>query len=349
MEMRKDYILNRKVIYAPGRKARPKEFKPIVAEIKEDKNCFFCPGNEAMTPNETQRIDEIDAKGNKTGRWSVRSFPNKFPVVGPKDEKEKLAKTEKYYSLQSVYGHHEVIVESNDHSKQLFDLTKEEYFNVVRIYKDRSAALLGQKGVKYVTLFKNHGSAGGTSIIHTHAQLVGYNKVPELVNDEIIAARKTFKPSAKTKKEKIECAYCEIAAKETVSPRFVYQNNTFTSFCPYASRYNYEVWIFPKKHIKSISALKEDQLKDLAEIMQLILGKLKELNCSYDFYFHTSPKSKSDGELHFHIEICPRIATWAGFELSTDEIINTMLPEDAANFYKGIEIKGTENTTPPTH
>ena len=38
--------------------------------------------------------------------------------------------------------------------------------------------------------------------------------------------------------------------------------------------------------------------------------------------------------MHFHIEITPRVAEWAGFELSTGTIINTISPEDAAEFYR---------------
>ena len=212
------------------------------------------------------------------------------------------------------------------------------------MYKQRYSALLKSKGVKYVTLFKNHGSAGGTSIIHTHTQLVAYNKVPKLVQDEIAAVKKNKirLKSAKgeddeKKKFDHKCAFCEIAKQESSSPRTVFQNSSFTVFCPYASRYNYEVWLFSKKHIKSIAMLNDSQLIELAEALHFILKGLKELNCGYDYFIHTSPKLPIDGELHFHIEICPRIATWAGFELSTEEVINTVTPEDAAEFYRNAQ------------
>ncbi len=76
----------------------------------------------------------------------------------------------------------------------------------------------------------------------------------------------------------------------------------------------------------------ETKLMDLAKIMKKILVKLKKLNAPYNFQVHYSPEGE---DLHFHIEICPRLATWAGFELSSDCTVNIVSPEQAAKFYRG--------------
>lgn len=60
--------------------------------------------------------------------------------------------------------------------------------------------------------------------------------------------------------------------------------------------------------------------------------KLKELNAPYNFYLHYAPQGK---DLHFHIEVAPRLAIWAGFELGNDIFVNIMSPEEAAKFYRG--------------
>ena len=78
----------------------------------------------------------------------------------------------------------------------------------------------------------------------------------------------------------------------------------------------------------------EVKLDDLASILKKILMKLKEMNLPYNFFLHYAPDGK---DLHFHIEICPRLATWAGFELATNATINSVSPEDAAKFYRGEE------------
>ena len=63
--------------------------------------------------------------------------------------------------------------------------------------------------------------------------------------------------------------------------------------------------------------------------MKKILMKLKELNANYNFYLQYGIE-----KMHFHIVIAPRLSTWAGFELSTQTIINSMPPERAAEFYR---------------
>ena len=86
-----------------------------------------------------------------------------------------------------------------------------------------------------------------------------------------------------------------------------------------------------KKHKTSMEELNDEELSDIALILKKILFKFKKINASYNFFIHYSPEKEN---LHFHIEVCPRIATWGGFELSTNAVINSVLPEDAARFYR---------------
>lgn len=308
IELRKDYILNRWVIISEKRGDRPKQFKKIDV-VKDDQLCYFCPGNENLTPPEIGRVED-------NGKWKVRWFPNKFPAVGLFPT---LGKSKKPFEHLNAYGYHEVIVETNDHSKQLWDLSPQETAGILKIYASRIKELSKKKNVGYVVVFKNHGREGGTSIVHTHTQLMTVPMVPLIVQEEIKASRKGK-----------QCTYCSVIKKEVKSPRFIAQNNDFVAFCPYASRFNYEAWIFPKKHITSLMQCNEAELASLAEMLQKILGKIKTLDVSYNFLIHYGPKN----DLHFHIEITPRAAIWAGFEISSDIIINSVSPEQAAEFYK---------------
>ena len=91
----------------------------------------------------------------------------------------------------------------------------------------------------------------------------------------------------------------------------------------------------PKRHIENLDNMQDFELKDMAEIMNKALLKLKEINAPYNYYFHYSPIGE---KLHFHIEITPRLSRWAGYEFSTGTIINSIPPEDAAKFYRGEEV-----------
>ena len=89
--------------------------------------------------------------------------------------------------------------------------------------------------------------------------------------------------------------------------------------------------VLQKKHKKTMEGLEENELMDMAAALKKIIVKLKKINVSYNFFVHYSPEKEN---LHFHIEITPRIATWGGFELSTNAVINSVMPEDAARFYR---------------
>jgi len=313
IELRKDYILDRWVIIASERKKRPREFKKT--KSKKEEICYFCPGNENLTPKETGRIE-------KNNKWIIRWFPNKFPAVDLKGNPEIRCANE-YFTYSDAFGIHEVIVETPNHNKQLADLTEEHIKKVLKVYAKRIKELSKTAGTKYVLIFKNEGMEAGTSLIHSHTQLMTYNKIPVLVEDEVNAS-KTYRT----------CPYCEIISIEKNSYRRVFENDNFVSFTPYASRFNYEIWIFPKEHIRSITEMDETKLGDLASMLKKILLKLKEINLSYNFFLHYAPDEK---DLHFHIEVCPRLAVWAGFELATNATINSVSPEDAAKFYRGEE------------
>jgi UDPglucose--hexose-1-phosphate uridylyltransferase len=318
MELRKDYILDRWSVIAEKRAKRKHEFKKEKKdEKKPSKDCFFCPGNESLTPNETGRIE-------KNGKWTIRWFPNKFPAVN-KEGNPSIRNADKYFTYSDAYGIHEIIVETPDHNKQLSDLSEKKIKEVLEVYSKRIKELGRLPETKYVLVFKNKGAEGGASLMHSHTQLLTYNKIPELVKDKVEASKKYEK-----------CPYCEIIEIEKKSHRRVFENNSFVSFTPYSPRFNYEVLIFPKKHIKNITEMDENMLSELASMLKKILSKLKEVTESYNFFLHYSPEGE---DLHFHIEICPRRSDWlwAGFELGTNATIIAVSPEDAARFYRGEE------------
>ena len=309
-ELRKDYILDRWVILSTGRGKRPKEFVDQQSQ-KSAAECFFCPGNETMTTVEIGRIE-------KSGQWQMRWFENKFPALDTGCAPE-LKTHNRFYTFALNCGNHEIVVETNEHAKQLADLSTSEITTLFTVFAQRIRDLSSNKNVKYVSVFKNHGVHAGTSLVHSHSQIMAMPFVPALVMDEVLASRKF-----------VHCPYCAIIESEKNSARRCFENDAWVAFAPYASRFNYEVWLFPKQHVKSLAEL--NSFDGLADILKKVLVKLKELNCSYNFCLHYAPRNH---DLHLHIEVLPRIAVWGGFELGTHAIINSVFPEDAAQFYRG--------------
>ncbi|MEA2097789.1 MAG: galactose-1-phosphate uridylyltransferase [Patescibacteria group bacterium] len=310
IELRKDYILNRWSYIATDRGKRIKQFEKDTITSKASK-CFFCPGNENLTPPEIGRMG--DSKN-----WRVRWFPNKFPAVDEK-AKSKISTSNKYWRSGEAFGYHEVIAETPDHEKQLADLNENEIKEVLQVYSIRMEDLQKRKDINYVQIFKNSGGEAGTSITHTHTQIIATTIIPRLVQEKIEAL-----------KEYEKCPYCDIIKEEEKSKRRIYSDANFVAFAPFAPRFNLETWIFPKKHYKNITELDDKEFESLALAFKKILSKLGKINAPYNFYLHYSPENE---DLHFHFEITPRLNKWAGFELATESHIIITSPENTAEFY----------------
>ena len=312
MELRKDYIRDRWVIINPKRGLRPHQFKEESKPASASKEtCFFCPGNEKLTPDEIGRIP--DGKS-----WKMRWFDNKFAVVSLEGNPHPRTDN-RYFTFGSAYGKHEIVVETPDHIKQLWDLDKNDLFALFKVYNERIEELGKIPHIKYVSVFKNHGKGAGTSLEHSHSQIVAYNMLPSKIQKEIEAI-----------KNYDHCPYCDIINIEKDSLRQVWVNENVVAFCPYASRFQYGAWIFPRRHVSRLSEMRDDELRDFVTALAKVLKKLKSINADFNYFLNYSPEGH---DLHFHVRINPRLSIWAGFEYSTDAIINTVSPEDAAKFY----------------
>jgi len=125
---------------------------------------------------------------------------------------------------------------------------------------------------------------------------------------------------------------CEVVADEMKGPRLIYQNEDFVAIAPWASVYNFEFWILPKRHSPSIRYAEALEIDELAIAMRLSLGGLSRMlhDPPYNLGFHIAPPSMRYRHYHWHIEVYPKLGSMGGFELSTGMYINTMPPERAA-------------------
>jgi len=312
MELRKDYVLDRWVLIASDRKKRKHQFVSKKVE-HDDKTCYFCPGNEHMTPPEIGRLE-------KDGEWDMRWFPNLFSAADFEgDAKLTTPQTHNdYFTFESAYGKHEIIAETPDHEARMHDFSINRLTNLLKVYSSRINALELHDWIRYVSVFKNEGEAAATSLVHSHSQLVSYNRIPKTVQDKVNA-------------NKTGCHYCKIIDAERNSDRRCFENEHAIAFTPYASRFNYEIWIFPKSHKTRLSEFSEAELESFADIMKQVFTKLAKVTDSFNHCVYYAPAGT---DLHFHIEVLPRIQKYGGFELLTGDIINEVPPEDAAEFYR---------------
>jgi UDPglucose--hexose-1-phosphate uridylyltransferase len=227
--------------------------------------------------------------------------------------------------LTRAVGHHEVIIESPFHNEHPGAARVSQLVHVINAYLDRLTDLSGKPYVKHVTIFKNHGREAGASLSHAHTQLIATPFIPRILEEELEASKSFW-----TKNH--ACLLCDVLAKERESPRFIWENGSFVVFAPWASINPLEFWVLPKRHQSNMLAMSGGEAEDLAETMRICLGGLRSLlnDPPYNFGFHTLLKEDGGECYHWHLEVYPRLAVWAGFEKSTGMFINTISPEDAA-------------------
>ncbi|RMD47246.1 MAG: galactose-1-phosphate uridylyltransferase [Aquificota bacterium] len=342
-ELRYNYLKDTWSIIAVERARRPHDFATHVYEEYGDiKKCPFEPGNEGKTPPEIFSIREPNTKPDTPG-WKVRVIPNKYPAL----RIEETDKSDFYliYDKKGGFGAHEVIIDTPDHYKHIQDFSVEEMSNMFLTFRERMRALYMDLRIKYVHIFKNHGKDAGKSLVHSHSQLIALSQIPKKQETMINQSRNYFK-------EHDRCYICdEIKAELLDGSRIVYENSDFLVFCPYASLYPFEIKILPKKHLHDFSTIDGDLLKDLSEATQQAVRRLHKalVNPPFNLILYTSPPVRDnpkepdyfygiDKFFHWHIEILPRIAIHAGFELGTDYFINPTPPEEAAKYLREVII-----------
>ncbi|RLI45441.1 galactose-1-phosphate uridylyltransferase [Candidatus Bathyarchaeota archaeon] len=328
-ELRKDYLLNRWAVIAVERKRRPTDF---VKEPEEKKavTCPFCPGNERMTPpailvyvpSNGDIKKEKDQNGFRHKNWLIRCFSNLYPAFSPIQNGE-IKKADSVF--MNATGHHEVLVESPRHDEHPGVARISQLVYLINAYLDRLSEISAETYTKYVSIFRNHKRDAGASLSHAHSQLISTPLVPRIVSEELKASKSFWT-------ENKRCIFCEILGKEKNSPRFIWENNGFVAFAPWASIHPFEFWIFPKRHQSTLLDMSRVEIKDLAMALRVCLGGLKSLlrDPPYNFGFHIAASEEDSDYYHWHLEVYPKLSIWAGFEKSTGMFINVVPPEDAA-------------------
>lgn len=321
-EYRYDLLHNRWVIVGGQRAGRPHEFEEQVVRRNVDP-CPFCAGNEHQTPEALAEYRQSQDNG-----WTVRVVPNKYPALEPSPAANGAAGSHDLFASRPALGQHEVIIESPRHIASLSELTADECQLVFVAYRDRLQALQSGGQFHYVQIFKNVGAAAGASIEHSHSQLLALPHVPLHVTDELESCRRY-------RQENGRALLSALLEEELIRrERIVAESPDLVAFCPWASRFPYEVWIVPRRQQASFAALPAGEIGEVARMTQELIGCIERSlgNVGYNFLLHSQPFDTSCYDYyHWHIALFPRITKVAGFEWSTGVFINTTPPEAAAD------------------
>lgn len=141
---------------APNRRRRPGASAGLIEEPTEAEldECPFCAGREDRTPPESFRV-------GGAATWTVRVVPNLYPA----------------------FERQEVVVHSPRHVRSFAELSDDEIAAVSEAWQARQEAAR-KEGFDYVHALINEGAAAGSSLPHSHSQLVWLReRPPEVVRE----------------------------------------------------------------------------------------------------------------------------------------------------------------------
>jgi UDPglucose--hexose-1-phosphate uridylyltransferase len=327
-ELRRDPIGGRWVIVDTDHPNKPEDYE-YEQQTYRGAVCPFCYGNEAMTPPEIEAFRHPTTARNTSG-WQVRVVPNKFPALQIEGDLDRRGLG--MYDMSNGVGAHEVLIETPYHQKDTPDLLNPEIESFISMYCRRALDLVKDRRFKYILVFKNFGIAAGASLEHPHTQIIALPMIPKNVMEEIKGAKNYFEYRER-------CIFCDIIIQETQEKeRVILENKYFLSFCPFVSRFPFEIWIIPKKHSSFFCYMNPEEITALASILKDTVTKLKSIfpHLCYNFIIHSAPVNGDGGAeaYHWHIEFMPKLTRVAGFEWGSGFYLVSTPPELAAKYLR---------------
>jgi len=333
-EFRRDPLHNTWVVFAPERQRRPQDFIPAV--LQTGTLDPFAEGNERLTPPEVYAIRHEKSKANESG-WQVRVVPNRYPTVRIEGQLE--SNPIGLYDYMTGIGAHEVIIETPNANLAIEELPVTSITQIFTSYRERILDLDRDHRFQHIYIFKNVGPSAGASLIHAHSQLVALPIIPPFIEGKLTRAREHFIIKQRSLFSDI------LHTERTDGSRLVAENDSHVLFCPYASRFPFELAIYPKRHHPDFVSCTPNELHDLAEVLRFAILRLNEVleKPGYNLLLHMAPLRRpltqrfdsTSYDYSWHLEVAPRFNSLAGFEIGLGSYINTVYPEEAARFLRG--------------
>jgi UDPglucose--hexose-1-phosphate uridylyltransferase len=235
-------------------------------------------------------------------------------------------------------GGHEVVIESPAHDGRMDEMSIPDVTRILRVWRRRYRDLMAAPHVRAVVVFKNFGALAGTSLVHTHSQVVATPVfLPRLLHRLDVATRHFDDHGS--------CVYDDvIAAEREAELRVVEGCGRFLAFVPFAAGSPFEVWIAPTYHEGSFGEIRDEDVDDLSCLLIRTLAAIRKACADPDFNLvvYSSPANGHPAEVfHWHIKVLPKLSTPAGFEIGSGMSIQTVPPEDAA-----LALRGALSTIP---
>jgi len=335
-ELRRDPLSGRWVVFSTERRRRPTDFQ--VGLTSQALESPFTHGREYLTPPEVFAIRPNNGPHNSAD-WQVRVVPNRYPAL--RVEGDLTRRPDCIYDSMTGIGAHEVVIETHQPDIPFHMLPPEQIVRVLEAIRARWDDLRRDVRLKHLVAFKNHGALAGATLRHPHSQIVATPFVPPAAAARLDAAREHFARTDRSLFQDI------LETERQVGERVIVQNHEFAAFCPYASRTPFEIAVYPSFQSNDFSRCQSHDFWPLAEILREVLARLYASldDPPFNLLLISAPLQENAlrwptirEDFRWHIEILPRLAIFAGFEMATGCFINTVTPEEAARHLRQVQL-----------
>ncbi len=355
-EYRYDPYYGTWVAIATIRGERPHDFQQSESRVA-DARCPFCRGAEHETPTAVLELAAVDApaslvNGEDDG-WIVRVVPNKFPAITGEDDgwigqvlqlqipasapdptkprDRGTLDTPKFpYAKKVIGGCQEILIESPRHVASLSELTRLERLLTLRALQERIRVGQADPTIQQISVFKNCRPEAGASLEHAHSQLI-FSRFASAAIQQRWANCQVF-----WDKHRVSLIQSIRNWELEDLSRVVTGGDGYSAFCPYASRFPFQVWIVPDAGIGPFEQVGLDELEGLSENLRDAIARLESVHpqAPYNVLLHLPPP-RFDADMtasahRWFVEIIPRLGRLAGYELMGAGWVNEASPERAA-------------------
>jgi UDPglucose--hexose-1-phosphate uridylyltransferase len=327
-EMRLDPLTEAWTLFSESRAGRP-AYGSVRKEAAPDP---FGAGLERYAARALHHADGTEG-------WQVRVVPNRAPIL--RVEGDATRHSDGFYDHMDGVGAHEVIVEDPG-ARALEELELVEVEKVIDAWKWRMLDLLHDSRLRAFSVVKCVGRAAGAQTTHSVSQLVAMAVIPPLLHRKLNSAQRFFEAKKRSIFEDI------LAEEVRAATRLVYENNGFSVFCPYAARAPFEMAIYPKRQCPDFHGLSDQERTQFADALRTALRKLNRAldHAPYQLALTTAPTrtprhdkwATLDLDFRWHVEIVPRLDPPGAVELATGCFVNSVWPESAADYLRGIDV-----------
>jgi len=283
------------ILVSPHRTKRPWNGK--VEKVQEsirptyDENCYLCPTNTRAGGNKNP-----DYKGTFV-------FQNDFAALIPDAPKGNFEKGNGLLKAESESGICRVINFSPDHSLTLAQMKKTDILGVINTWIDQYTELGAKEDINHVQIFENKGDIMGNSNPHPHGQIWAQRHVPVEPEKKTFQQKKYFEEKGTGLLE--DYIKVELEEKE----RIIFENDHFLVIVPFWAVWPYETMILPKRTMKDISMMTEEEKVSFAEAIKQITVRydnMFESSFPYSSGIHQAPTDGEDHpEWHWHMSFYP--------------------------------------------